>query len=337
MIAAAVALAGAALVSGCAGAPQQQPRPPAEVVAEIGGQPITLDELEKSAGGQLLGLSIERHRILEAALERMVAARVLALEAKARGQIEARLLQENVFAKVVAPTGEDVDAYYRARPELAKQDKAKAAPQIRQALFNERRQKAYRDYLARLKAKHGVKTLLEPLRVEVDGTTGPARGPAGAPVTIVEFSDFECPYCRTLARNLAEVTRQYGDRVRLVFRQFPIESIHRNAMAAAKASVCGSEQGKFWEMHDQLFEGGGLAEADLLEKAAKAGLQKEPFQACLASPAAADRVRADVKAATALGVSSTPTFFVNGRPMLGAVPPSEIGRVIEEELRLRQK
>ncbi len=340
MIAAAVALAGVALVSGaCAETPQQQrqPRPVASVVAEVDGQPITLDELEKSAGGQLLNLAIERHRILESTLDRMVAAKVIALEAKARGQLEARLIQENVLAKATLPTDADMEAYYKAHPELAAQDKAKTMPQIRQALFNERRQNAYRDFTAGLEAKYGVKMRLEPLRVQVDAGTGPARGPAGAPVTIVEFSDFECPYCRTLARNMSEVTRQYGDRVRLVFRQFPIESIHRNAMAAAKASVCASDQGKFWEMHDLLFGGGTLAEADLLEKASRAGLQKDAFQACLASPAATDRVRADIKAATSLGVSSTPTFFVNGRPMLGAVPAAEIARVIEAELRQRSK
>ncbi len=331
MITAAVLSASAAIFSlACAEAPRQQPQAPsptATLVAEIGGEPITLDELEKTAGGQLLSLSIERQRILEATLEQMIAARVLALEAKATGQLEARLIQQNVLAKTTAvPTEAEVNAYLEERPGLASPDRA------RQALLNERRQKAYHDYLARLKQKYGVKTRLEPLRVQVDEGGAPALGPANAPVTIVEFSDFECPFCRTLARNLAEVMKQYGDRVRRVYRQFPLESIHRNAMAAAKASICAGDQGKFWVMHGLLFEGGPLEEANLLEKAAKAGLEAGPFKACLASQAAENRVRADLETATALGVSSTPTFFVNGRPMLGALPAAEIGRVIEEEL-----
>jgi len=337
MITAAVLFTGLAVLSGaCAEAPHQQPQAPrsaATLVAEIDGQPITLDELEKNAGGQLLSLSIERQRILEATLDQMIAAKVLTLEAKATGQLEARLIQQNVLAKTGAvPTEAEVDAYLADRPGLAGQDRAASAPQVRQALLNERRQKAYRDYLARLKQKYGVKTLLEPLRVQVDEGSGPALGPADAPVVIVEFSDFECPFCRTLARHLAEVMKQYGTRVRRVFRQYPLESIHRNAMAAAKASVCAADQGRFWEMQALLFDGGPLAEANLLEKAAKAGLQAGPFKACLASEAAEERVKADLEAATALGVSSTPTFFVNGRPMLGAVPVAEIVRVIEEEL-----
>jgi protein-disulfide isomerase len=341
MIAAALALAGLSVVSaGCGEAESQAPppqRPPASVVAEVNGQPITLDELEKGAGGQLLNLSIERQRILEATLDRMLAAKVVTLEATARGSNEARLIQENVFAKLTPPTDGEVEAYFTAHPELASQDRAKITPQVRQWLFNERRQTAYREYAARLRAKYGVKTMLEPLRLAVDEAGGPARGPAEAPVTMIEFSDFECPYCRTLARNLAEVSRRYGDQVRLVFRHFPIESIHKHAMGAAKASVCAGDQGKFWEMHDLLFEGGGLAEADLLERAARVGLQKEPFQACVASQAAADRVKADVTAAAALGLSSTPTLFVNGRPILGAAPAADIARIIDDELRRRSK
>ena len=337
MITAAVLFAGVAVVSaGCAEAPPQQPAPQrvqASVVAEVDGQPVTLDELEKGAGGQLLNLAIERQRILELTLERMLAAKVVALESKATGVNEARLIQENVFANLAPPTDAEVEAYFAAHPELAGQEKAKIAPQLRASLFNERRQNAYREYAARLRAKYGVKTMLEPLRVAVDEAGSPVRGPGKAPVTLIEFSDFECPYCRTLARTLAGVTGRYGDRVRLVFRQFPIESIHKQAMGAAKASLCAADQGRFWEMHDLLFEGGGLAEADLLQKAARIGLQAGPFQACLASPATADRVRADVKAASALGLSSTPTLFVNGRPMLGAVPAAEIGRVIDDEIR----
>ena len=339
MMAAALGLAGIALLSGCGGPPQQPAvaagQPPRAVVAEVNGQAITLGEVEAGAGGELLNLSIQRQRILETALERIISAKVMALEAKAQRKTEPEILQGQVFAKLAVPTDAEVDAFYASRPDLATQDKAKIAPQIRQALANERRQAAYRSYIAGLKAKYGVKTLLGPLRVKVDPGAGPVRGPADAAVVIVEFSDFECPYCRTLSRTLADVVKQYDGKVRLVFRQFPLEAIHRNAMKAAEASVCASDQGKFWEMHDRLFVG-SLAEADLLAKAADAGLQAEAFKACLSSGKAADRVRADMKAASTLGVSSTPTFFINGRPMVGAVPQAEIARVVDEELRGRK-
>jgi protein-disulfide isomerase len=323
-------LSAALLALPFAGSPQERPGP--AVVAKVKGETITLDELEKGAAGALNNLVVQRQRILEAELERLLAAKVVALEAKSRGETETDLVQEEVDSKVTPPSAEDIAAYYKANQDRIREPQDKVAPQIRQALFNQRRQKLYTDFVARLKTKYGATTFLEPVRFQVDDLSGPARGPASAVVKIVEFSDFQCPYCAALAKTLADVLRQYGDRVRLVFRQFPLERIHPDAVKAAEASLCASDQGRFWEMHDQLFRGGPLSEPDVVKKAAEAGLAMREFQACLSSGTASERVRADVNAGTALGISSTPSFFVNGRPMRGAVAYTDIVRIVEQEL-----
>ena len=122
----------------------------------------------------------------------------------------------------------------------------------------------------------------------------------------------------------------------MVFRQFPLERLHPDAMRAAQSSVCAQDQGKFWEMHDQLFKG-GLSEEEIAKKAAAAGLDADAFKACLAAGKTAERVKADMDAGVALGVTSTPSFFVNGRPLRGAMPYQEVAKVIEEELRAAGK
>jgi protein-disulfide isomerase len=162
---------------------------------------------------------------------------------------------------------------------------------------------------------------------------GPAIGPANAPVTIVEFTDFECPFCSRVVPTLEQVREKYGDKVRLVFRQFPLD-MHPNARKAAEASLCAQEQGKFREMHDAMFQNQKQLAVNLLQsKAAELGMNAEEFKACLESGKFASRVEADVRAGVAVGVSGTPALFINGRLVSGAVPLEQIIQVIDDELR----
>ena len=315
----------------------QEPSRPG-IAAEFRGGTITIEELEKSAAGDLMNLAVQRQKILQNQLERRLASTLVSTEARSRGLSESELLQRDVYARATEPTVEEIDAYYQASKDMLKEPQERAVPRIRQALASQRRQKLYAEYVEQLEVKYDAKIFLGPFRAPVDAGDSPVRGPASAAVTIIEFSDFECPYCATLSKTLGEIVRQYSTDVRLVFRHLPLERIHRNAMQAAAASVCAMEQGRFWELHDELFKGGSLAEAELLRKASDAGLSISDFQACLPSRRATDRVRADVAAAAALGVSSTPSFFINGRPLRGAVPYAQIRQTIEEELaRLKLK
>jgi protein-disulfide isomerase len=171
-------------------------------------------------------------------------------------------------------------------------------------------------------------------RVEV-GTEGhPSRGPGAAPVTIVEFGDFQCPYCGGLFSTLKMVEEVYGDRVRLVFRQLPLTTIHPYAQKAAEASLCAHAQGRFWDYHDSLFGNQEELELeDLRQRAVRLELDLDDFNACLDSGAQAGRVAEDVQAAVDAGVYSTPTMFINGRILEGAHPYPSIAELIDDELR----
>jgi protein-disulfide isomerase/uncharacterized membrane protein len=165
------------------------------------------------------------------------------------------------------------------------------------------------------------------VHVPVDG--GHSRGKAGAPVTIVEFSDFECGHCAQFHHNVDNVLRRYGPNVQVVFHHFPLDSdcnpslaghFHREACLAAVASECAAQEGQFWQYHDVLFNNHTrLGRQSLIEYAAKLGLDTTRFTACLDSPEPRARVQNDVTEATALGVDSTPTVFINGRLIKGAL------------------
>jgi len=174
--------------------------------------------------------------------------------------------------------------------------------------------------------------LIEPVRVHVEAT-GPAHGPENAPVTIVEFGDFQCPFSKRLVPTLSQIREKYGDKVRIVFRQFPLD-LHDNAAEAAEASLCAHDQGKFWEMHDAMFaDQQGLGVENLKAKAAELGLNAEQFNDCMDQGKHAAAVQADIEAGTQAGVGGTPAIFINGRFVNGSVPLEQITPIIDDELR----
>ena len=165
------------------------------------------------------------------------------------------------------------------------------------------------------------------LPVPVEGS--PQRGPADAWVTLVEFADFQCPYCRAEEPVLVDLLATYGDDLRLVFKYFPLAPLHPYAQAAAVAAECAGEQGRFWEMHDLLFVT-ALDDATLLADAGQVGgLDLPTWQACIASPEAAGVVAADLALGEGLGVPGTPTFVLNGVEVVGAVPGADLGAAID--------
>lgn len=160
----------------------------------------------------------------------------------------------------------------------------------------------------------------------------PAKGAVEGPITIVEFSDFQCPFCSRLAGSLDELLEAYPDQVRLEFRHFPL-SFHANAQIAAEAAVCADQQGRFWELHDAMFANqGSLARDGLMVLAREAGVDVDALTACLDSGEAATRVAADQEAGRSLGVTGTPNFFVNGIGFAGALPYEELVNIVEAEL-----
>ena len=184
----------------------------------------------------------------------------------------------------------------------------------------------------RLRASTAVAISLDPPRVAVSDGGRPSKGPTKAPVQIIEFSDFECPFCFRVNPTVAQVLGTYGDRIRLVYRHLPLPN-HPNARPAAEAAACANEQGKFWEYHDRLFaDQSKLAAADLKKHAADLGLDAGKFNACVETRRFQKDVDADMDAAQLLGVSGTPHFFINGRPLSGAQPLESFKEIIDEEL-----
>lgn len=169
-------------------------------------------------------------------------------------------------------------------------------------------------------------------RVEV-AAIGPGRGPVSAPVTIIVFSDFQCPFCARLKPTLDQVREKYGDKVRLVFRNYPL-SLHAQAWKAAEAGLCAHEQGKFWELHDAMFGNQQqLAVENLKAKATEIGMNAERFNSALDSGKYFTAVEADVQAGAAAGVNGTPAMFINGRFVGGAAPLEQITAIVDDELR----
>ena len=311
--------------------------------AVVSGQVITMAEVEAKAAERLEQLDLQRQQMemrfnqerqntLLQTVGEMVEERLLALEATAAGKSTEQLLAEN--AKPAEVSDAEVDAFYtqlQAQRPQGLPPKESIAAQIKTHLQGQKQEEARAAYMDSLRAKYKAETFLTEARTEV-AADGPAKGPATAPVTIVEFSDFECPFCARVVPTLDQVKEKYGDQVRIVFRQFPLD-MHPNASKAAEAALCANEQGKFWEMHDAMFaDQRKLAVADLKTTAGTLGLDAASFGSCLDSGKHADKVKADIKAGTLAGVSGTPALFVNGRFLNGAVPFETIAEVIDEEL-----
>jgi protein-disulfide isomerase len=317
-----------------------------KVLAKVDGKEITRQEVLDNAKAQMEQAEAQltqcqanyeraKYQIVEASVREMVDNALLDAEAAKRGISRDELVAAEVDGMVAEVTDEDVDTWYNEnQARLRGAPKEQIAPQIKQFLTQQRQQEAHDNFIKSLKEGSKVALYLEPPRTEVETEGHPAKGPENAPVTIVEFSDFECPFCSRVVPTLEQVEKEYGDKVRIVFRQYPLP-MHPNAPKAAEASLCAQEQGKFWEMHDAMFaDQRGLGVDALKAKAAEIGLDTEKFNQCLDSGQYAEAVQADMQAGQKAGVTGTPAMFVNGRLVSGAVPFENIAEVIDAELDL---
>ena len=334
----------AALFASCSTAAQQAKKQTAtDVVATVGTTPITLAQVDDLALQQPassfgnLKLSQAMFEARRMALDSLVGNLLVEQEAKARKLDKVALVDQEVSSKIAPPTDEEVAAWYQAnqqRVQGATLDQVRAP--IRAFLVQERTQAARQAYLDRLKAKTPVKVMLEPPRQAVKAGDSPAKGLASAPIEMIEFSDFQCPYCLRANPVVDQVLGTYGDRIHFVYRNYPLPN-HPNARPAAEAAQCANEQGTFWQYHDRLFANPAqLSDADLKQSASQLGLDSAKFNACFDGHKYKAAIDADIQAADELGVSGTPAFFINGRSITGAQPFEEFKRVIDEELELKK-
>ena len=337
-------LCGAFITSGSA--QEEETSNLSEVVAEVQGVAITREDLQSGAAEELEkwkreSLQFEakqeraRHEILQKQLAALVAEKLVALEAAEQGLSDEELLEKEVLSNLEEPTEEEVNTFYETNQQRLQGPRNQLLPLIRQHLADQKSEQIYQDFVGQLETKYGVITHFQPLRIDVATEGHPSHGPADAPVTIVEFSDFECPYCQAMLDTIKNVQEAYGEKVRLVYRQFPLNSIHPNAQKAAEASLCANDQGRFWEMHDLMFEDQrGLSVEALTKKAESLELDGATFEKCLTSNKYAEQVKQDVMDGTVVGVTGTPAVFVNGRPLVGNVPFGELAEIIDDELKV---
>jgi protein-disulfide isomerase len=270
-----------------------------------------------------------RYDLINQRLEQMLDQKALEMEAKARGTTAAAV---EAGITIPAISDEEARAYYDAKKASAPQTFEQLKPQIVQYLGAQRSYDVTRSFLDALRAKYQIVSRMEPYRVAV-AATGPARGKGDAAVTIVEFADYQCPYCRQAEATLRTIMNKHANDVRLVFRNLPIPSVHVHATAAALAAVCADQQGKFWPMHDALFaDPSALGDDGLRDTAKRVGVDGERFAACMADPRTAAAVDADTRAADQLNLTATPSFFINGRPLIGSVPEAQFESLISDEL-----
>jgi protein-disulfide isomerase len=302
------------------------------VVAVVGSRVIRLSDVDEAASGRLLALRNQEYTVRRQQLQLLIDAALLELEAERRSVKVSDLLKTEVEDMTPAVTAAEAQIILEANPSQASNEKAVAGLQqrIRQQRIARRRSA----FLESLRARASVNIALDPVRIAVEGDPDNTRvsGPLDAPVTIVEFSDFQCPFCAKMLPVLSELRARYGESLRLEFRDLPVVG-HPFAERAAEAGRCAGAQGKFWQLHDALFrQQQQLSEALLPALAREAGLDVESFDACLASGVQRQGIDRDKRAAERLGINGTPAFFVNGRALFGAVPLDGIVTVIEEEL-----
>ena len=330
----------------CSSAAQQPYRVqgPNDVVAIVGSVSITLADVDQKAmqtpanefGTTKLVLAIYEAR--RNAIEEIAAEKLLDMEAKARGVETASLIDKEITSKIQAVSDADISGWYdanKARVQGASLDQVRAP--IRNLLTQQRTAVAYQGFVDQLKLKTPVRMMLEPPRQKVATADSPAQGPASAPIELVEFSDFQCPFCLRAHPTVKQVLSTYGDKIRFVYRNYPLPS-HPNARPAAEAAQCANEQGKFWAYHDRLFaDPAKLSDADLKTSAAELGMDAAKFNACFDSHKYKTRIDTDLQAGNAAGVNGTPAFFINGRLLSGAQPYEEFKRVIDEELAAKRQ
>jgi protein-disulfide isomerase len=294
------------------------------ILARVGDRGVTAREIEQSLTIPLYDLEMEKYRLMRRRLDQKVVEELLARAANDAGKSVSAYVTEQVQAQLASVSDDDVDARYRAETDSGALSAAEngngqlAKQRIRNLLLRERASQGLQMLIQRLKAEAKVSIELrppDPPVVQLSDGNDPSIGPANAPVTIVEYGDFECPICKESVAVLKQLRRLYPEQVRLVYRDFPLPA-HPQARPAAEAAQCAHEQGQFWAYHDALFAHAPEV-PDYLELAQRLHLNSRAFDDCLVSAQTKAAVSKDLEEAQRLGLSGTPTFFVNGRYLSG--------------------
>jgi len=348
-----VLLAAAAFAAAGCGQPKSDAGQP---VARIGDQTITWPDLNKAyqeinkdansdLDTQLAQMQMQHeaqvYQAKRQALDALIMKRVLEAKAKEAGIGSPEELmqkqQTEIMAKIPDPPDPELQAVYdqakAAGQQLPPFDQVK--PDIIRFVKAQKARGELMSFFEGVKKEQKVKVLMLPPRYQVEAK-GPTKGSKSAPITIVEYSDYQCPYCIEAEKTVNELLKDYPDKIRLVYRDFPLP-MHPLAPKAAEASHCADAQGKYWELHDKMFAAQGKLEVVDLKKYAREvqGLDGDTFDKCLDNGDMKKRVDENHAAGAKMGISGTPAFFVNGRFLSGALPIDEFKTLIEADLAAR--
>jgi protein-disulfide isomerase len=300
-------------------------------VAEINGTTVTWAELEQQRADNLYAARRQYYQAERKALDDLVDQRLLELQARKENVTVAELLKRHVDSQVAKdPTDEELKIIYDASGSTEPFEKVRSEliEQIRQL----RLAKASTAYAKELRAEAKLSITLPEPRVKLDLNGVAFRGPKDAPVVVVEFADYQCPYCKQIEPQLEKLKSEYGDKVTFAFKDFPLPN-HTHAGKLAEAADCAGVQGKFWNFHDYLFNDmKDFDMAQIKEHARSLGMNGAAFDSCVDSDGEATKIKQDQTEGTHLGITGTPTLFINGRYLSGAAKYETIRDMVQEEL-----
>ncbi len=299
-------------------------------VLEINGTKLTVADLEHQNPALLFQARNTYYETERKALDAFVEAYLLEQQAKAENLTVAQLLDKHVNNSIAKdPSEEALHVYYEGLDTNQPYEAVRAT--IVEALHQRRIARAKAAYLQSLRSKSEISVLLAAPRAEISFKNVDYRGPQTAPLTVVEYADYECPYCQQVQPALDKLQATYKGKMAFVFKDMPLP-MHAHAEKAAEASRCAQAQGKYWEYHDLLFANKQLDAPGLKEAARQLKLDEDTFNKCLESSATVPEIRSASEEAQALGVQGTPTLFINGRLYSGALTYDKLQAAIEEEL-----
>lgn len=306
------------------------------VAAKVGDMEITNAELQDGIESELFEAESKVFEIKFNRLKALLLQKYMDKDSRKKGLSNDEFL-EKYIAKDVVISDKEIDAFIKDQNIPAEHINPQVREKIKNYLEMERKKEAVDKWIAEQTKKTPVEVYIQKPRrptFPVEIGNAPSFGAKDAKVTIVEFSDFQCPFCAKGADILKEVKKKYGNKVRVAFKNFPLP-FHNHAEQAAVAGLCANEQGTdyFWKMHDEMFANQEALDADGLKKTAKKiGLKGDAFEKCLAENKYLAQVKADMEDGRKVKVKSTPTFFINGKLINGAQPFEVFSELIDEEM-----
>ena len=304
-----------------------------DVAAKVGARTISIAEVDASIRPELARIEGERYDARRQKLDQIIDELLLENKAKSLGTTKDALVKREIDDKVRPPTDDDVKATFAKLKAPSTTTLEQLSPRIREVLTSQATTARRNEFLSQLRKDADVRVSLEPPRFRIDTAAGHADGPKDAAIELIEFSDYQCPYCGRSQDTVGEVLSTYPGKIHHVFMDFPLSAIHPLAKPAAVASHCAEEQNKFREYHDVLFaRQKELGDENFKKWAGELGLDTAAFAQCLGSKKFDDRIQQSLAAGEAAGITGTPGFFVNGIEINGAQPFEVFRRTIDDEL-----